>query len=432
MIIEFTVENYLSFKNKTTISMVSSKSFREHKNSHTIEIDKKIALLKSAVIYGNNASGKSNLLKAMQFMKGMVMNSFRDALTENRDRLSSLEKFALNSKSQIDPSYFEISFIHKNTKYRYGFQLDFDKVVSEWLFHTTSKEVLLFKRDLQKIEINKSSFKEAIGKEKEARHNVLFLSMLATLNKELSSELIQWFNDVNFISGISDSGHKKYTVDRLKYDLKFNNWVLHFIKYLEISNLSTSEEEYPEFDTASNKDKNDDLNNLFPDKNRKFKKDQIITYHRKYDENNLLVDTVPFNFERQESEGTKKLIYLLGPWYDTLKNGKILIVDELDSRLHSHLTSRLISLFHTYNKNKAQLIFVSHDPTLLDKDTFRRDQIWFAEKDQFGSSNLLSLGDYKSTHVRNTSSFSKNYLLGKYGAIPYFDYDEKLTNFIYD
>jgi AAA15 family ATPase/GTPase len=146
--------------------MVVAKSFKEHTDTHIIETESNLNLLKSAVVYGNNASGKSNLLEAMGFIKQTVLNSFRDALMENSERKFPLEKFALNTKTEKDTSFFEISFIQKETKYRYGFEIDYDKVVAEWLFHTTSKEVYLFKRDQQKIEVNKSAFKEGLGKKK--------------------------------------------------------------------------------------------------------------------------------------------------------------------------------------------------------------------------------------------------------------------------
>ena len=232
MIIEFKVENFLSFKDLTTLSMVTAKSFKEHKDTHTFTIDNKLSLLKSAVIYGNNASGKSNLLEAMEFMKQIILNSFRDALLENSDRKFPLEKFALNSKSEQESTFFEVSFFNNGTKYRYGFEIDYDKVVAEWLYHTTSKEVYLFKRDLQNIEVNKSAFKEGLGKEEDVKENVLFLSVLATLGKETSSSIVEWFKKFNIINGIHDRGHKRYTIDKLKSDKNFFNWVLHFIKYL--------------------------------------------------------------------------------------------------------------------------------------------------------------------------------------------------------
>jgi AAA15 family ATPase/GTPase len=437
MLIEFSIENFLSFKDLTTLSMVASKSFKEHKDSHLIDTESKLILLKSAIIYGNNASGKSNFLEAMGFMKATVLNSFRDALMENNERNFPLEKFALNTKTEKETSFFEISFIQNATKYRYGFEIDYQKIVAEWLFHTTSKEVYLFKRDLQKIEINKTAFKEAIGKEEDVKENVLFLSLLATLGKETSTSIVDWFKKFNFINGTHDRGHKRYTIDKLKSDKEFFNWVLHFIKYLEISNLSTTEEDVNEidFETLREKEKDEEIINLLTSiqkiTSKQSKRDQLITYHRKYDENNVLIDTVAFNFDKQESEGTKKLLYLLGPWYDTLQNGKVLVIDELDSRLHSHLTLRLIDFFYSFNKSNAQLICAVHDISLLNKDTFRRDQIWFVEKNQFGASELVSLGDFKTDTVRNKSAFDKNYLEGKYGAIPYFDVDEKLNELLY-
>ncbi len=437
MIIEFKVENFLSFKDLTTLSMINAKSFKEHQETHIIPVDKNLSLLKSAIVYGNNASGKSNLLESMEFMKQIILNSFRDALLENSDRKFPLQKFALNSKSEKESTFFEVSFIHNNTKYRYGFEIDYDKVVAEWLYHTTSKEVYLFKRDFQKIEINKSAFKEGLGKEEDVKENVLFLSILATLGKETSSSIVEWFKKVNIINGIHDRGHKKYTIDKLKSDKNFFNWVLHFIKYLEISNLSTTEEDVNEIDlqTLKERGKDEEIINLLTSihkiQSKQPKRDQLITYHRKYDENNVFIDTVPFNFDKQESEGTKKLLYLLGPWYDTLKNGKVLIIDELDSRLHSHLTSRLIDFFHKSNSKQAQLICAVHDITLLNKETFRRDQIWFVEKNQFGASELISLADFKTDKVRNKSAFDKNYHQGNYGAIPYFDIDTKLNQLLY-
>lgn len=437
MLIEFSVENFLSFKDLTTLSMVVAKSFKEHKDSHIIKAGGNLNLLKTAVIYGNNASGKSNLLEAMGFMKQIVLNSFRDALIDNGDRRFPLEKFALNTQTEKENSFFEISFIQQGIKFRYGFELDYDKIVSEWLFHTTSKEVPLFKREFQNIVINKSAFKEGLGKDQDVKENVLFLSLLATLGKETSTNIVDWFKKFNFVNGIHDRGHKRYTINRLKTDKQFFNWVLHFVKYLEIANLTTAEEEVydKDLDTLKEKEKDEELINLLTSiqkiQSKQSKRDQLITFHRKFDENNVLVDTVPFNFDNQESEGTKKILYLLGPWYETLRNGKVLIIDELDARLHSHLTLRLINFFHKYNTSNAQLICAVHDTSLLNKETFRRDQIWFVEKTQFGTSELVSLGEYKTGKVRNKSSFYKNYLEGKYGAIPYFEIDEKLIELLY-
>lgn len=435
MLIEYNFENYKSFKDLNTLSMIGVPSFKEHEPDNIIQTGK-LKILKSVAIYGNNASGKSNLVKGLQIMKQLVKTSFRDSLINNEDL--KIEKYLLNSKNNSLKSKFEVSFIQKDRKYRYGFNVNENQIVDEWLFHTTSKEVPLFERSFNKFKINKSSFKEGIGLDKKTKDNVLFLSLVAQFNGEISNNVINWFDNINFISGIQDTGYGIYTIKKLKDDVNFKKWLSLIIRTLEISNITTEETELKEDDINKILKKTNDKSivNFFDALSKLNKNDtkqlQISTWHKKYDENNLLIDTIPFDFNNQESEGTKKFIHLLGPWYDSLKNGKILIVDELDSRLHTHLTKKLIEFFHKYNKRKAQLIFTSHDISLLDKDLLRRDEIWFTEKDQFGSSQLYSLADFKTEEVRKTSSFFKNYLNGKYGAISFFDIDNHLIELLYN
>ena len=435
MLIEYSFENYKSFKELNTLSMIGVRSFKEHEPDNIINFEK-YKILKSAAIYGNNASGKSNLVKGLQIMKQFVKSSFRDALIEESN--IQIDNFLLNTKTEKLASQFEVTFIHKKIKYRYGFKIDKKQILSEWLFHTTTKEVPLFERNRNKYKINKSSFEEGVNLESKTRTNVLFLSLVAQFNGAISNDVIDWFNNINFISGLQDIGYGIYTIEKLKNDDNFKKWLSLIIRTLEISNITIEEIELKEEDINRIIKKTNDksLSNFFDALNKikqgENKKIQISTWHKKYDENNLLVDTIPFDFDYQESEGTKKFIHLLGPWYDTLKNGKILIVDELDSRLHTHLTKKLIELFHKYNKRHSQLIFTSHDTSLLDKDLLRRDQIWFTEKDQFGSSQLYSLADFKTEDVRKTSSYFKNYLNGKYGAISFFDIDNHLIDLLYN
>lgn len=432
MIIEYQVKNFLSFKDLIIFSMVGMKSFKEHEPSNIIQFDEKLKILKSASIYGNNASGKSNFVKSLGFMKGLVLNSFRDALLEESNKKISVKQFMLSKECETLPSYFELSFIIENTIYRYGFEIQDEKVCKEWLFHTTTKETPLFIRDKDKIDVNKSSFKEGLGLESKIKDNVLFLTRIAHDEGTVSNQIINWFKKVNVINGINDSTYKPYTIKKLKEDKDFQIWVSNFVSFLEISNLSTEEKDIFDIDIDNFKLKNQDeeladlLSNIQKIQKRQPKSDKIITWHRKYDANNFLIDTIPFNFDEQESEGTKKIIYLLGPWYDTLKEGKVLIVDELDSRLHTNLIKHLVRFFHESNDQKAQLIFVTHNTDILSKDYLRRDQIWFIEKNQFGASEMYSLGDFKSEQVRKKSAFDKNYIEGKYGAVPFFEDNDKL------
>ena len=435
MLLEYNFRNYKSFRDFSTLSMIGVKSFKEHEPDNIISIEKE-KILKTAVVYGNNASGKSNLVKGLQSMKEMVKSSFRDALIE-KDSTFQTEKFLLNTETEKAPSLFEVIFIYENTKYKYGFEVGNNTILKEWLYYTSTKETPLFIRERNNYKINKTSFKEGINLDKKTRENVLFLSLVAQFNGTISNKIIEWFNNVNFISGIHDKGYGIYTINKLKNDKNFNKWLSLILNHLEISNITIEEVDFKEEELNEIIDKTDDekLKNFITALNKlgnQTKKIRISTWHKKYNNNNLLVDTIPFDLEKQESEGTKKFINLLGPWYDTLKKGKILIVDELDSRLHTQLTKNLIELFHVHNNNSAQLIFTSHDVNLLDKDIFRRDQIWFIEKDQFGSSQLYSLADFKAERVRKTSSFSKNYLNGKYGATSYFKLKDSITKLLTD
>lgn len=427
MILEFSVENFLSFKDLQTLSMVGVKSFKEHEETNTFILDDKHKILKSAAIYGNNASGKSNFIDAIGFMRLFVQFSFRDALSDEEEkRKIPYERFKLSTETDNEPSFFEMIFTINGKKYRYGFEITEDEVISEWLFHTTSKETFLFKREGEKFEINKSSFEEGVDLTKRTRPNVLFLTLVAQLNGQISNEVVDWFKDLNVISGIHDRGYKRYTINKLKKDNKFSKWLSSFVEFLEISKLTTDEESVnqSELEELKEKEKDEELINFLSSlqklQAKQTKRDKLITWHRKYDENNILVDTVPFDFESNESEGTKKLIYLLGPWFDTLNNGKVLLVDELDSRLHSSLVLKLVEFFHKENTTNAQLIFAVHNTSILNYNVLRRDQIWFIDKNQFGCSELYSLADFKSEKVRKKSAFDKNYLEGKYGAIPFF------------
>lgn len=435
MLVEYSFGNYKSFKDLNTLSMIGVRSFKEHEPENIFNFDK-LKILKTAAIYGNNASGKSNLVSGLKLMKAFVKSSFRDALVKDRNLV--IENFLLCSKTEKQPTHYELIFIYNKVKYRYGFKIRNSQILKEWLYHTTSKEVPLFVRSSKNFVINNSSFTEGLGLESKTRSDVLFLSLVAQFNGEISGGIINWFDNVNFISGIQDLGHGIYTMKKLKKDSNFEKWLSLIINTLEISNITTEETviKEGEFDkVVPFKDKRvvkimDTLSKIMsPGDNTLL---QVSTWHKKYDENNLLVDTIPFDFNNQESEGTKKFINLLGPWYDTLKNGKILVVDELDSRLHTQLTIKLIELFHKYNKKKAQLIFTSHDIMLLDKNYLRRDQIWFTDKNQFGASELYSLADFKTHDVRNTSSYYKNYLNGKYGATPSFEVDTNLSELLYN
>jgi AAA15 family ATPase/GTPase len=400
MLIEFKFRNFKSFKEETRFLLTTVKSFSEHTDKNVIPLNKEFDLLKTAAIYGLNAGGKSNFILAMSYMVGIVHNSFSNSLIKDEDKPKHDFPFKLNKSTENAETMFEVSFLHKSEIYRYGFEIKGHEIKKEWLFKKVERENMLFFRTNSEYEINKSAFKEGLKYKDDVNQNVLFLSHLAQNNQEVSRLVFNWFLNVNVLSGLAEN-YSKYTVNLLHNDVKFKNWVSLTLKYMEISNIEADEEE-----------------------------GEIVTYHNRFDENNFLVDSVPFKLSN-ESHGTKKLINILGPIYDTLRNGRILFIDEFDSKLHPNLSKKLLILFNEFNKRGAQMIFTGHDVTLLDKDLLRRDQIWFINKDQFGVSELYSLSDFNAKIVRNTSAFDKKYLENKFGASDTIELNKKLIDMLY-
>jgi len=426
MLIQFSVGNVLSFNEIVQLNMTGATPVKEFEGINTfIDPTNKFKLLKSAAIYGANSSGKSNLVKSISIMQNFVLNSFRDALLEKNNSQLNITPFLLNDSCLKKPSYFEIIFIYKDKRYRYGFEIQNNIIQSEWLFFiNTNKEIKLFIRKQKKIEVNKRSFKEGLGLEAKTKNNVLFLTVVAQFDGQRSNKVVDWFRKIKIVTMPNDPTHQLYTVNLYKENENFRKFSNSVLNSLDIENLSTEEDIPVPID----------MKKLPPDKNvrsiftaiEKIQKAQgkvekILSWHKKYDSQRNLIEKISFDFNLQESEGTKKIINFLGPIYDCLINGYILIVDELDLRLHPLLTKLIVSFFHVHNTKNAQLIFASHDTNLLKKDIFRRDQIWFTEKNDVAETDLFSLIEYKETRVRNDASFDKDYLKGRYGAIPFID-----------
>ncbi len=434
MIIQFLIENYKSFKHETIFSFVGSTTAKEHEEENTFPW-RNYKLLKSNAIYGANASGKSNLLNAIKDMKRVVLTSFQNALIENFKE-KSIQPFKLSVETKELPSIFEIVFIQNDKQYRYGFEIKDNIISSEWLFHIPSKiETALFTREGDKININKTQFSEGAGLEGKTRNNVLFLSVCSQFNGETSNSIIEWFKKISFVSGIDDDRYSGYTTNRIKKDEKFRNWVNKFISFLEISKLSVEDELLEQINIEEleiPEDKKElrlalEAIQSLQEKQKTIPK--LKAWHNVYNDLNIIQDTISFDFHNEESKGTQKLVYILGPIYDTLINGKILLIDELDSRLHTILCKYLLNLFHIFNKKNSQFAFILHDTNILNSETFRRDQIWFSEKDQFGATKLFSLYDFGK--VRKDAKFDKNYLKGDYGAVPYVENVDDLIESLY-
>jgi len=372
---------------------------------------KTISLLKTAAIYGANASGKSNFVNAFNFMRNFVINSSKESQATEE---INVENYKLSTSTENRPSFFEIIFVIKDIRYRYGFEIDRERIHSEWLYRAKERETNLFLRTDNKIS-PKGNFPEGKWLKSKTRQNALYLSVCAQWNGEIATEILTWFRSCGIISGIDDIGYRPYTVEQLKND-ETKNEILSFVQEFDfgITGLNVKQSTV----TA------DSIPKQMPEALRKFLIDQelnkttIFTTHKKYNEKNEYIEDTIFNLEENESHGTQKAFSFSGPLIDVLRNGKTLFVDELDARFHPIITQAIVRMFHDkhYNPKNAQLIFVTHDTNLLDNNFFRRDQIWFMEKSNYGATDLYSLVDFK---VRNDASFEKDYIAGKYGGVPF-------------
>lgn len=423
MLWQFTVKNYKTFKDKATLSLVASnydKKTLEAENIYSDEVFNK-RILKSAVVYGANASGKSTLVNAIAFMRLFVL---RSAGRQQGDSIE-VDPFRLNVTTENEPSEFEVIFSFDHILYRYGFEATQEEVISEWLYYKPkTKEVELFYRDGDQIDFHESLFSKGkmVATQGLVRKNALLVSVSAQFNEEQAIAVINWFRNLRVISNVREYFSQRFTINRTKTPadkqkiitlLKDADFGIQDIE-IEMMNEDNVPSHYPP--SLRNK-----LIAEIKEGNMERVND-ILLSHRKYGRDNEFVHNVPFSLDKDESSGTQKYFNLLGPILDVLENGQVLIVDELDAQLHPNLLCRIISLFHSteMNHNNAQLIFNTHDTNLLDSGLFRRDQIWFTDKDKYGAAKLYSLADFSSEEVRKNEAFEKNYIKGKYGAVPYF------------
>jgi uncharacterized protein len=416
MLIEFSVGNYRSFKEKVTFSMVAANLVSQDKNldtSNVFAVDKELSLVKSAAIYGANASGKSNLAKALNFMKWFMVNSSKE--TQSTEAIG-VEKFRLSTETDDQPSFFEIVFLLDGQQHRYGFTADREKVRSEWLYYVPkTRETRLFDRQADKFDVAKVL--KADGIAAKTRNNALFLSVSAQFNVEKSESILDWLSyQVNLISGLDDESLST-TVSCL-IDKQHHSEIIELIQKLDLGIAGIEVEQIHARDVLKDVSDPQQRRLLRMLSKNNIALNTISTTHSKFDSQGQQISLEEFDIDDEESDGTKKIFALSSLLIDTLKNAKILIIDEFDARLHPLMSRSIVELFNSNetNPHNAQLIFMTHDTNLLSNKIFRRDQIWFTEKDRYGATALYSLAEYK---VRNDASFESDYIKGKYGAIPY-------------
>jgi hypothetical protein len=401
MLIEFTVENYRSFKDKQVLSLLPDEGKHEF-DENLLQSSSDLKLLSSAVVYGANASGKSNLMRAMQALRSLILSS---ANNSPEKVFKEYDSFQFHQDTAESPVVFGINFLLKGVRYNYQVSVLQNEVISESLhFYPQGREAKLFVRQRQKFEFGEYLKGQKAVVSDLTSSNQLFLSKAAINNIQQLVEVFQFFDQdfmaIPFLVGSRDS----YYTDRIAKELlqtSKNSIFIQNFKHLLMS-----------FDTG--------IVDFSIEKNKAMVKDQeydIMVDHKIFNGAGKMVG-IKRHPIAEESAGTQKLFVLAGLILRALMNGRIIIIDEFERSLHPFITAFIIQMFHDrkINTQHAQLIIATHDTNLLSNSELRRDQIWIVEKDQQGASSLFSLADI--TGIRPQTPFEKWYLSGRFGGVP--------------
>lgn len=399
MLIRFSFKNFKSFKNENSLDMEAT-SLKEHE--YNVAKTDYGEYLKVSAIYGANASGKTNVLQAFDYMKKRILVSDDSKKNSPIDE-ENIYSFMINN----DPIALEVEILAKNNKiYKYGFEVLKDTIISEWLFEKrVNKFYAIFERENNNVSMKPNKISDLVNIDE----RTLFLNIYSKIdrNNEDFSNVYDWFVNSMYLD-LGNPNFERFINNRVSLkilsDENYKKELLKFIKTFDsgIEGIKTTPDS---IEAIKN-------NNGIID---------IEVIHR--GEKGEL-KALPFYLE---SNGTRKMFHLFDFFMDALKNGMVLFVDELDAKLHPLLTRYIINLFHNSQTNigNGQLIYSTHDTVNLNKETFRRDEIWFAEKDKDGVSEIYALSDYileddknAGKKVRNDATYNKDYLTGRYGAIP--------------
>ncbi len=412
MLIEYSVENFRSISEKTTFSMVPSKERKKAENLIRVDgVTGVTKLLKSAVIFGANASGKTNQIRALDLMHFIV----RMSRNFNKGDKIPYFPFILNSEYAEKPTTFSLNFIIDQTEYRYSFSHNADEVISEELVYFKGKsEKTIFIRNQNDLQAYQDD-DEQQGLFRHTGNNVLFLSKANNEYKPFGP-VFRWFNEnLNYLDSIMDIGDR-YTINYMNRTQENKDKIINLLNFadFDIDDVSGT------IKTMKRTDIPDIVIQLIEDNTKKpltdgvIKTSELKSVHTR-DDGHQITNT----FSEFESAGTQMFFNLLGLFLDAFENHqRVLIIDEFDTRLHPDLISYIFRLFHSnkINRMNSQLIVTTHNTRLLSADLFRREQIWFTEKKKkTRNTDLYSLFDYEK---RLDRSLEKNYFSGRYGGVP--------------
>ena len=412
MLVEFRTKNFRSLRDEQVLSLVASTD-KTLLDTHALATGLKAAphVLKSAVVYGANASGKSNLVKALQFMRGVVLQS---AALQPGQTFDRLQPFKLDVASGSQPTAFEVTFVLGGVRYQYGFAMDAQRIVSEQLLvYKAFKPQRWFERRFD-AESGKDVYEFGSGLkgaknlwEGATRTNALFLSVAVQLNSEALRPVFDWFANRLVIFNEQTPLSPQFSVHMLKQEAQRKA----ICAFLQAADTSIAD-----IEVATQQAMVHTINvDLATGKREETAGEQAVEevrFHHATEHGKAVFDLA------DESSGTRNLLFLTGPILDILHKGLTLVVDELDTSLHTLLVQALVRLFHRPEANTggAQLVFTTHDTSLLDAyGLFRRDQVWFVEKRPDQSSSLYPLLDFSP---RKNEALERGYLQGRYGALP--------------
>lgn len=419
MILEFRVKNYRSFREEQTLTLIAEDEDGTHSAPFPGSEEERV--LRSAAIYGPNASGKTNLLLALRAMQQIVVSSA--TATQRGDEIEPIDPFRLTEENRNSSTEFDLSFVAdkdgEEVEFQYGFRATRERVLEEWLYSFPfNRRRRYFERTFDESE-GESNFEfwESLGGQKKqianaTRPNALFLSTAAQLNNESIAPVFDWFRDsIHYLAG-RDVG-SQFTERLCEEDESVRQVV---VKLLKAADVGIQDVHVEEGSVDLNEEMHSGLLSYLEESGRReiFEEDLSRSVHFQHtDERNER----QFLSLLEESRGTQQYFSLLGPVMDSLGGGKVLLVDELDSSLHPRMVEEVINLFNDPETNPegAQLIFNLHDTTPFDSEVLKRDQIWITEKFPEGNSELTALLEYAP---RKTEALEKNYREGRYGGIP--------------
>jgi len=444
MLVQFSVENYVSFKDEVRLNMIPAKSRTMKDHVISDKHGKQIDVLPLATIYGANASGKTNLVKAIRYMKNIVLSGIKV------DSLTGVLPHKLDAESEKKPSRFEIIFKHQNVLYTYGFVITREKVLEEWLFgYYTSQESRIFERitnenNETKVKPGARLTDDGQGADfikfvaKGTRPNQLFLNEAHERNVKIISPVIDWFKDCLHI--VRPNTQYSLLTFRAHKERNFIDYLSKFLRNVDtgIKNITCDIEDFDankhlgDLPSGIKKEIIEDLEssktkNLYiqgpnasftilkevTDNRERVQYIRLRTEHERSDGSSTMFDPI------DESDGTRRLMDLIPMLFEIWESEKVYIIDELDRSLHTHLSRLFIETVIAGVKSKGsggQFIVTTHDTNLLDRKLLRKDEIYFMEKDKNGGSHLTSLAEYKLSEGLN---YENGYLNGRFGGIPF-------------